>query len=186
MHIQVAFLDLQIQRCSEQVFDLTLLALEKLLISFDFLILATRDRRLEKPRGWKLARIGGDPYAMRAGQHGQRLFQAALRGLVEDHDVKERLPREDLGNRLGAGHPDGTELEERIATLGLLPDRYHLPQTHRALAAEGKAAFKIGAQAIKARPSAGQQARFLDAHPLGHDRWTDVCSFLLVPCAVAL
>ena len=50
-----------------------------------------------------------------AGEHGQRLFQAALRGFVEDHDVEERLPREDLGNGLGAGHPDGTELEERIA-----------------------------------------------------------------------
>jgi hypothetical protein len=107
VHVEVAFLDFQIQSRPEQVFDLPLLALKKLLIGFDLFVFAPGYGRFKESRRWKLARIARDHHAMRPRQHRQRLLEPALRGFIENHHIEQRSPRKDLRNRLRAGHPDG-------------------------------------------------------------------------------
>ena len=141
--VEVGVFDLEVQRRGEQVFDLGLLDLEEVLVGLDLALLGRDNRGFEESGRRELLRIAGDDDAPGPGEHGQGFFQAALRRLVEDHDVEQVLAREDLGDGLRAGHPDGSQIEDRVATLDRLAVADHLAHAHGAMASGEQTALDL-------------------------------------------
>ena len=146
MHIDERFLDVDVQRGAEQVFNFALLLLEKLVCRFGIGLGGIGHARFEEAGGRQLFRIAGDNDAARAEEDGERFLDAALRRFIEDDDIEERLPRKDLRDGGGAGHPDGAEIEERIAFGRGVAGGEHLAELERALATGDQALLQRGAR----------------------------------------
>ena len=113
-----------------------LLRLEQLLVGLRLVVVAGDDPGFEEPRRRQLLGVAGDDDAFAADEHRQGLLEAALRRLVKDDDVEERDPREQLGHGGRPGHPDGAQVEERVAAVDAGAGLDDLPEPHGALAAE--------------------------------------------------
>ena len=113
---------------------------------------ATADSK--EPRGRQLLRVAGDHHAFRPQEHGHRLFEPALRRLVEHDDVEQAQSRGKICATVsGLAIHTGRKVVQRVTAFKGLTDRDHLPQPHRTLATRGQPAAKIGAEAVQ--PSAG-------------------------------
>src|SRR5205814_3866763 len=97
----------------------------------------------------------------------------ALRRLVEDDQVEDRLAREELRDGLGRRHPHGTELEERVAALDAGAVSDDLAEAHRLLPAAGQTAAQVGADRVEARAGLDEQAVLLPLRPLAGDDLAD-------------
>ncbi len=78
MNIQMAFLNVQRQCRSQQIFDFTLMCLKQFLLGFDIGIVARDNGRLEKSGRRQLFGIACDNDSPGPSQHGECFFQAAL------------------------------------------------------------------------------------------------------------
>ncbi len=187
MHVEVALLDVEVERRAEQVLDLGLLLLEQPLVVLGLVVLAAPLRRgLEEPRRRELLRVAGDHHALRADQHRQRLLEPALRRLVEDRDVEQRRAREDLRDRLRARHPHRAQVEERIAALDVAAVRDHLPHPEHLLAPHEQPAPQLGRDRGEPVAGRGDEAIALPLEPAVLDERADPLLLLLVEGAVAI
>lgn len=121
-----------------------------------------------------MAWIAGDDDAAGAKENGQGFFEAALAGFVEEDDIEDGFAGEDLGDGGGTGHPDGAEVEERVAVGSTGAGGDHLAEFEGALAADEEALSEGGAEGIEAGAGGSEESIAPTFLPLMEDECADL------------